>query len=222
MEVLNILIYLARNGALARPIAVTTSGMGKDIGISQQSVSRWLMYLERKGYTERQKGIRGHIVRISPKGKDLMVRMRNGLIEALSGSNKFMMRGNVAPGMSEGGYYIGHEEYARKIRETLGFTPYPGTLNVRLKAMGDSHCKEKMEALEGVTIPAFRKGGRTFGALKCFPCLINGTHGAVVMPERSHYGSDILEVISAFNLRDKLKLADGDNVKVEVIGYEKL
>ena len=69
MELLNILVYLAKNGALSRPIAVTTCGMGKELGISQQSVSRWLTQLERKGYTERQKGIRGHIVQITPRGR---------------------------------------------------------------------------------------------------------------------------------------------------------
>ncbi len=222
MEILNLLIYLAKNGGLSRPIAVTTCGMGDDLEISQQSVSRWLMTLQRKGYTERQKGIRGHIIQITPKGRKLMIDTRNGLIEALSGSNKFMMKGSIAPGMKEGGYYIGMEGYAGRIKKTLGFKPFPGTLNVRLKAMDDSHCKEKMQALKGVNIPQFKKDGRTFGSLKCFPCLINGVHGAVIIPERTHYGSDILEVISPFNLRDKLELSDGDNVKVEVIGYEKL
>jgi riboflavin kinase, archaea type len=222
MEVLGLLIYLAKHGALCRPIAVTTCGMADDLKISQQSVSRWLLLLERKGYTERQKGIRGHIVQISPKGKKMMIEMRNGLIEALSSSNKFMMRGRVAPGMEEGGYYIGLEGYSNKIKETLGFKPYPGTLNVRLKAMEDSRCKEKMEALTGITIPGFKEDARTFGSLKCFPCLINGAHAAIILPERSHHGSDVLEIISAFNLRDRLKLQDGDNVKVEVIGYEKL
>ncbi|MFH0956659.1 MAG: DUF120 domain-containing protein [Candidatus Aenigmatarchaeota archaeon] len=221
MEALDILIYLAKNGAMTRSIAVTTSGVGHDLGMSQQSVSRWLLVLEKKDLTERQQGIRGYMVQISPEGRKLMVDMRNGLIEALSGCNKFMMRGVVVSGMSEGGYYIGLDEYSKRITETLGFEPFPGTLNVRLMAF-DGHYKEKMSSLHGVKIPPFKKDGRTFGALKCFPCLINGVHGAVILPERTHYGPEVLEVISPFNLRDRLKLSDGDSVKVEVIGYEKL
>jgi riboflavin kinase len=221
MEALDILIYLAKSGALTRPIAITTAGVGHDLGMSQQSVSRWLLVLEKRGLTERQQGIRGYMVQISPAGRKLMTEMRNGLIEALSGCNKLLMKGVVVSGMKEGGYYIGLEEYSRRIKETLGFEPFPGTLNVRLMAF-DNHHKEKMSALHGVTIPSFRKDGRTFGSLKCFPCLINGVHGAVVLPERSHYGPEVLEVISPFNLRDRLKLSDGDSVKVEVIGYEKL
>jgi riboflavin kinase len=60
------------------------------------------------------------------------------------------------------------------------------------------------------------------GSLKCFPCLINGAHGAIAIPERTHHGPEVLEIISPFNLRDRLGLKDGDCVKVEVIGYEKL
>jgi riboflavin kinase, archaea type len=221
MDALDILIYLAKNGALTKPIAITTANVGDELGISQQSVSRWLLLLEKEGLTERQQGIRGYMVQISQKGRSHMVDTRNGLIEALSGCNKFMMRGVVVSGMKEGGYYIGLEEYTKKIKETLGFEPFPGTLNVRLMAF-DGHYKEKMSSLHGVCAPSFKKDGRTFGALKCFPCLINGVHGAVIIPERSHYGSEVLEVISPFNLRDKLKLSDGDTVKVEVVGYEKL
>jgi riboflavin kinase, archaea type len=221
MEILDFLIYLARNGAIVRPVAITTCGVGDELGVSQQSVSRWLLLLEKKGYTERQPGIRGYMIQITPKGKKLMVDTRNGLIEALSGSNKFLMKGTVASGMNEGGYYIGMAEYKKKFKETLGFEPFPGTLNVRLVAF-DSHYKEKLAALQGIRIPSFEKDGRTFGSLKCFPCLINGVHGAVVIPERTHHGPDVLEVISPFNLRDRLGVRDGDCVKVEVIGYEKL
>ena len=45
---------------------------------------------------------------------------------------------------------------------------------------------------------------------------------AVILPERSHYGTEVLEIISDHDLREKLSLSDGDNVKVEVRVDEKL
>ncbi len=216
METLSVLIYLARRGGLARPVAVTTSHMGKEIGMSQQSVSRWLITLEKRGLTVRKKGIRGYIVQVTPEGKRLMMQMRNGLNEVLVESNKIIIKGRLVSGMLDGRYYM-EKGYGEKIRSLMGFRPYPGTLNIRLKTMDDRGYKENLTSMKGYEIPAFRGGGRTFGALKCFHCRINGVDGAVVIPERSHYGSDTLETVSAHNLREKLKLSDGDDIKVEVI-----
>jgi riboflavin kinase len=219
MEILRILIYLAKKGALSRPVAVTTSHIGQGLGISQQSVSRWLITLENKGLTVRKKGIRGYIVQVTPEGKRLMTEMRNGLNGALAESSKIIMKGRVVPGMLDGAYYI-EKGYGGKIKSLLGFKPYAGTLNIRLKTMDDMGYKEQMTTMKGSEIPGFEGGGRTFGALKCFPCRINGVWGAVVIPERSHYGSDTLEVISRHNLRKKLNLKDGDDVNVEVMVNE--
>ncbi len=216
MEILNVLIYLAKRGALSRPAAVTTSHVGKELGISQQSVSRWLITLEKKNLTTRKKGIRGYLVRVTPEGRKLMESMRNGLNEALVESNKIIMKGRVVSGMLEGRYYI-EKGYGEKIKSLMGFLPYAGTLNIRLKTMDDQGYKEHLATMKGWVIPRFEGDGRTFGALKCFPCRINGIESIVVIPERSHYGSDTLEIVSAYNLREKLRLADGDDVKVEVM-----
>ncbi|MCK4714330.1 MAG: CTP-dependent riboflavin kinase [Candidatus Aenigmarchaeota archaeon] len=222
MEILDILIYLAKKDALSRPLAVTTSHVGKELGVSQQSVSRWLITLEKRGLTTRKKGIRGYIVQITPEGKKLMADMRNGLNEALLENNKIIMKGKVVSGMLEGRYYI-ERGYGKKIKSLMGFHPYAGTLNIRLKTMDDRSYKERLAFMNGLLIPGFEGEERGFGALKCFPCRINGVEGAVVIPERSHHGSDILETVSHHNLREKLKLSDGDDVKVEVnIDNEKL
>jgi riboflavin kinase len=71
--------------------------------------------------------------------------------------------------------------------------------------------------MRGVEIAGFSSGDRTFGSLRCFPCWISGIEGAVIIPERSHYGFDILEIISPKNLRKALSLNDGDEVKVEAL-----
>ena len=127
-----------------------------------------------------------------------------------------MMRGQATSGMRDGKYYLGLDEYVREIKSRLGFSPYPGTLNIRLDAPEGTQCKERLSAMEGIEIPGFRKGGRMFGSIRCFSCLVSGVEGAVLIPERSHYGFEVLEVISPHNLRKKLKLKDGDGVEVKI------
>jgi riboflavin kinase len=48
--------------------------------------------------------------------------------------------------------------------------------------------------------------------------LINGVPGAVVIPDRTHYPKDLLEIVSPVKLRDELKLKDGDGVCIVVEG----
>ena len=70
MELLNILIYLGKRGALNRMVSVTTSSMGRELNVSQQSISRWLIDLEKKGLITRKPGIKGNIIRITNEGKE--------------------------------------------------------------------------------------------------------------------------------------------------------
>jgi riboflavin kinase len=216
MEILNLLVYLGKKGAIDRYITVTTPHMGSDLGISQQSVSRWLITLQRDGMIFRKEGIRGYLVQITPKGKGMLLEMRNDLNNVLAESGKMIMHGRVKSGMLDGKYYLRLSQYVVNIKSVLGFKPYPGTLNIQLSTPDDTQCKEKLCSMHGMEIPGFRKGERVFGSLRCFPCLVAGVKGAVVVPERSHYGFDVLEVISEHNLRHKLKLSDGDDVKVVV------
>ena len=143
--------------------------------------------------------------------------VRNELDEVLSEGTKMVVRGRVVSGMREGSYYIGLKGYSAKIKERLGFEPYPGTLNVKMGTLDDVRFKEKLGSIKGFDIEGFTEGGRTFGGLKCFHSFVEGFECAVVIPERSHYGMDVLELISPHNLRKKLNAKDGDEVKIEVI-----
>jgi len=216
MEILDILIYLGRKGALSRHITVSTPRMGGDLGISQQSVSRWLITLQKEDMISRKEGIRGYLLQITPRGKKYMTEKRNELGEILMESDKLVIRGTVVSGMMEGGYYIGLAGYSEKIKSRMGFRPFPGTLNIRLGALEDMECNERLCAMKGVEVRGFRKGKRMFGAIRCFSCRVEGAEGAVVIPERSHYGFQMLEIISPHNLREKLHLSDGDSIRVEV------
>jgi riboflavin kinase len=39
-------------------------------------------------------------------------------------------------------------------------------------------------------------------------------YASIIIPDRTHYNNDTIEIISDFYLRDKLNLKDGDKVKI--------
>jgi riboflavin kinase len=73
-----------------------------------------------------------------------------------------------------------------------------------------------MECIEPIVIQGFSDGERTFGAGKCYLITINGIKSAVIIPERTHYPANLLEIIAPVNLREKLHLRDGDEVNIIV------
>jgi riboflavin kinase len=122
--------------------------------------------------------------------------------------------GTVFSGMYQGGYYISQEGYREQIVERLGFDPYPGTLNLRLREE-DLEARRMLEALPGARIEGFRGVDRAFGGARCYPILVNGeAEGAVIVAERTSYDLSVMEVIAPVNLRERFGLEDGDAVRV--------
>ena len=118
--------------------------------------------------------------------------------------------------MGEGKYYMGMTGYKNQFKEKLGFAPYPGTLNIKLRGAEDLSARQSLSGLPGTHIEGFKEENRTFGSVKCFSAEVEGINGAVVMPKRTHHAPDTLEVISETHIRSQLKLEDGDKVCVRI------
>ena len=121
------------------------------------------------------------------------------------------MKGRVFSGKSEGAEFVDLSWARKQIIEKLGFTPYSGTLNIRLDGKNTKMKKELMNATGAKILPAPGYcGGRIFEAsimnVKC----------AVVIPEVLCYPEDVVEVISSTNLRERFHLVDGSWVEVKV------
>jgi riboflavin kinase len=121
------------------------------------------------------------------------------------------MRGKVSAGRGEGQFYISKDGYKRQFIETLGFEPFPGTLNIKLE--GAFVPPEE----KAIRIKSFQDSNRTFGECRCYSIKLNRTDAAVVRPERSDYPDDLIEVIAPVNLRKALVLEDGDLVEVALL-----
>jgi len=214
-----ILYKLAEMGAYNQTIKVSTVTLAKEIGLSQQSASRHLINLERKGLIHRTATREGSYIRISKAGEDYLRRIYFGLSAIFEGKPRsIIVEGRVFSGLGEGAYYVSREAYRRQFIEKLGFDPYPGTLNLKIVGEQNAKLRSELDAYPGIKIDGFRDKDRTYGSVKCFHAIINGREkGAVVFALRSHYGKDVLEIIAPVYLRDQLKLKDGDKVRVEVL-----
>jgi riboflavin kinase, archaea type len=119
--------------------------------------------------------------------------------------------GAVFSGKGEGKKFVALPWVQHQIRQELGFSPYLGTLNLRLSAQNIAK-RVQLEKSEGITI----KPEKGFFAGKLYPAHIGNIECAVIVPIVPNYPADILEVVAESCLREKLKLEDGDCVSVLV------
>ena len=210
------LYRLMNLGAGSREIRVSTTELSTVLGCSQQSASRHLRLLEELGLIERRTGVDGSHVRITEGGLRALWEVYYGLRRHLEEGEleAYVFEGTVFTGLGEGAYYITREGYRRQIREKLGFDPYPGTLNLRLDG-SYVELKRRLARMPAIILEGFRDEGRSFGAVRCYPAVINDdVEGAVVIADRTIYDDSVLEVISPIYLRKHFDLRDGDLVRV--------
>jgi len=193
--------------------------LSKQLNVSQQSASRYLIELVEKGYLERRLAHGGQVVTIMNKGLSKL-RKEFSEYELIFGTQKEIeMKGTLETGLGEGGYYISKKGYMIQFEEKLRWKPFEGTFNLRLKEEEVPKI-EAMKAADGILIEGFEQEGRTFGKAWVFKCILrNGSkkvnNCAIISPKRTHYRR-VVEVISPEYLRDKLNAEDGDEFKVKI------
>jgi riboflavin kinase len=98
------------------------------------------------------------------------------------------------------------------VRQLIGFTPYPGTLNIRLDTDAVAVWRRISEGRAVVLAPPSPEtcGARLFRAV-----LSSRVDVAVVVPDVTRYGADLLELIAAVHLRS-LGFRDDDPVTLHV------
>ena len=214
------LLKLAEMGAHRRTAKISTEYLAEKLVVSQQTASRYLIELERKGLIRRTITPDGSLIRIDEQGIKELQQLHQNLklwLEAAYPPN-ITLEGVVFTGLGEGAYYTTKEIYRQQFTEKLGFEPYPGTLNLKLMTEYDLETRTELEAYPAIEIQGFKDEDRTFGAIKCYPAIIaNKIHGALISALRSHYDCSVIEIIAPVSLRKQLKLKDGHKLKVEIL-----
>jgi riboflavin kinase, archaea type len=119
--------------------------------------------------------------------------------------------GKVFSGKGEGKKYVALPWVKRQIKQKLGYNPYLGTLNICLSTKSIPQ-KSILDTVSGAEInPAkgYCPGKLIKAQISTVPC-------AIVVPQIPSYPKDVLEIVAPVNLREKLKLKDGDCVLVSV------
>jgi len=212
------LAELLAKGARHNFVTITSSSLGKSINKSQQAASKHLLELERDGYLERIRSGQRVSVRITTKGHTEMARISAILKSSLDSSPSHIeFKGTIVSGMGEGAYYMSMRGYEKQFKSKLGYVPFPGTLNVKLKDKEFIEAKHILEAHLGIMINGFSDGKRTYGWVKCYPAKINNSiEVALITLERTHHDDSVIELISRENIKKATKLSTGSQISIRV------
>jgi riboflavin kinase len=125
---------------------------------------------------------------------------------------KIKLSGKIFSGKGGGRKFLQIPWVTQQVTAKLGFTPYTGTLNLQLSDKSTPKRKLLDNAAAMTVYPAegYCKG-------KLFKAAIGTVECGVVIPEVAGYPPGIIEVIAPVNLRETLRLADGDEIAVTVI-----
>jgi riboflavin kinase len=124
---------------------------------------------------------------------------------------KIKLSGKVFSGRGEGEKFLELPWVKRQVKEKLGFIPYHGTLNI----MVSEESAKGRKLLEKATFTKVRPAEGYFSG-KIFKAFVGTLTCAIVIPEVAGYPGNVLEIIAPVNLREKLQLADGDEITVTV------
>lgn len=209
------LYKLIEVGAYPDEVIFTTTELAKLLGASQQTASRHLIELEKMGLIHRVRLGRRESIKITQSGVKHLDNMFLTLRRAFEAKKtEVTFEGTLFSGLGEGAYYMNQGGYRKQFTAKLGFEPYPGTLNLRVRKENQEEVR-MLEASPFILIEGYTEGNRSFGAAKCFHGKIaDKINGALIFPVRTHYSGDVVELISTEYLRKALRLRDGDAVKV--------
>ena len=119
----------------------------------------------------------------------------------------------MTSGLGQGAYFMSLPWVRDAVSRLIGFTPYPGTLNVRLDADAVTVWRRIAEGRAVVLVPP---PPEICGA-RLFPLMVApDVEAAVIVPDVTRYGDDLLELVAAIHLRSLLGLRDHDRVTLHV------
>lgn len=203
----DVLFLLVKKGAMDSPVRLSTTAAGVLLGMSQQNASRRLRLLERDGLITCGKAG----LEIAASGKALVLNEYKTLGAALRKTKpkRILLRGVVVDGFGEGRYYV--EKYSSRLKKILGGKPYPGTLNVKIDAESIG-ARSELDKLPPIVVDGFEDGGRQYGTLNVYRCVVGNENAVIVIPARTHHTAEIVEVVAV----KRLKKSVGDNVSINV------
>ena len=199
-------------------ILVKSTEFCKTLGISQQTTSRRLQNLEKKGWIIRKKKFNAQQIEITEEGYQTIFQIYDKIKDIYE---SYQIIGKLVTGADQGRYYISIKGYYEQFKKKLGYEPYKGTLNLELSDHHFAIFNQKLHTLKPVVIEGFTEENRGFGSVLCYPAEVYKLHNpnkkciaAVLLIERTFHKRDIIEIISETYLREYLNIKDSDKVVI--------
>lgn len=115
--------------------------------------------------------------------------------------------GRIITGLGEGASYV--QKYQQEFLEKLGFTPFPGTLNLKTAAETEKLFEHS------IRVDSAQKG---LHPVLCKEVIINNkVRAALIRPLKTSHPKDVLEILAPLNIKDYFHLQDGDEVTVRIL-----
>ena len=120
--------------------------------------------------------------------------------------------GVIQSGAGKGAYFTQVDWVVQQCKNMLGYSPFPGTLNVRVNDKDMAMLNRLLETPDFELVP----DDPAFCAAQVKKIELSGIPAAVVLPseEVRIHEKCILEVISSCSLKETLGLSDGDTVSL--------
>lgn len=214
VEDVGALKQIALSGAINGFVEVSSTDLGKRLGVSQQTASRRIRDLEKLGYIRREMGVHRQLVRVTRQGMRILENEHAEYERIFALKDRLHVTGTITSGLGEGAYYLGQPGYANQFREKLGFEAFPGTLNLQIQGAEVAKLRI-LKSTEPIEVAGFEADGRTFGGVDVWRAQVQGYDCAVILPRRTHH-SKTLEIIARDNLRKKFGYEDGNPLDVVV------
>jgi len=199
-------------------ILVKSTEFCKILGISQQTTSRRLQNLEKKGWILRKKKFNAQQIEITEEGYHIIFQIFDKIKDIYE---SYHIIGKLVTGADEGRYYISIKGYYEQLKKKLGYEPYKGTLNLELSDHHFAIFNQKLNTLKPVIVDGFTEENRGFGSVLCYQATVyklnnpnKKSKGAVLQIERTFHKKHIVEIIAKTYLREYLNIKDGDKVVI--------
>ena len=123
---------------------------------------------------------------------------------------KQIFTGEIVKGAGKAAFFTQLDWVTKQCVAKLGFTPFPGTLNIRVA----DDCDLGFKILQTGNVIELLSPDSANCSARVVPILLEGIPAVVIIPEdkvRIH-GWDVIEIMASVNLREALQKEDGDPV----------
>ena len=133
------------------------------------------------------------------------------------------MRGIIFSDLGQASSFMALDWVQEALKKSLGFTPFPATLNVRPEGEADARVWSAIQTeWSGIALPPVNG---QFCSARLYPIEVMGpsnwgndkSSGAVLLPDVAAYPKDKIEIVAPVRLKSALGVGDGDLLTLEFV-----